>query len=174
LKRAWTLPNHNVNIKQLSSHRKQVVLIGAITSKTGRHYLKYYGKYLKSNDFIDFVRVLKQKVLPAKLAIFTDNCSIHKSKKVKAYIKEENIPMVFNIPYKPEWNGIEFLWAYYKFHFRKDLLDAKVENETTLLSDIISSIETTLSKPMIKRIASKGWKNLFELNEMKIKNLQNV
>jgi len=46
-----------------------------------------------------------------KIAIMWDNASIHQSRIVKEFIEVNNIKAIMNIPYCPQYNAIETLWA---------------------------------------------------------------
>lgn len=48
-----------------------------------------------------------------------DNCRVHHSKKVAKFLEENKIEAVFNIPYGPEYNPIERVWAQLKAEFKK-------------------------------------------------------
>ena len=69
-----------------------------------------------------------------------DNCSIHKAKAVREFCQINNIPLVFNIPYCPEYNGIEALWGVWKFQFRKQLLDLNLKGDQFKVQEIIEEI----------------------------------
>ena len=40
-----------------------------------------------------------------------DNCNVHHSKKVAKFLEENGISAIFNVPYSPEYNPIERVWA---------------------------------------------------------------
>ena len=58
-----------------------------------------------------------------------DNASIHKTKKVKEFAKREGIPLVYNVKYSPQYNGIEEFWGCIKRCYKaigtRNLLDGK-------------------------------------------------
>jgi hypothetical protein len=39
------------------------------------------------------------------------------------------IPLIFNVPYMPKYNGIEKIWAIYKKVFRKRMLELKIKEK---------------------------------------------
>lgn len=50
-----------------------------------------------------------------KLMIILDNSSIHKSKKVRAFVKKHGwVELFFLPPYSPEYNPIERFWLWLK------------------------------------------------------------
>jgi transposase len=39
-----------------------------------------------------------------------DNCSIHKAKATRETADALGIEFIWNVPYKPAFNGIEYVW----------------------------------------------------------------
>ena len=52
------------------------------------------------------------------LTIMLDNASIHRSKATVEHARSLDFTIVWNVPYHPEFNGIEFVWAIVKKKFR--------------------------------------------------------
>ena len=55
-----------------------------------------------------------------KVAIFLDNATIHRANISARAAVTHDIELIFNAPYRPDLNGIEFLWrkamnTYYRF-----------------------------------------------------------
>jgi len=72
------------------------------------------------------MRLLRSKTDSDKpLMVLLDNCSIHKAKKVADYFKSANIVPLWNVPYCPQYNGIELVWARAKKNFRNKVLEIK-------------------------------------------------
>ena len=59
-------------------------------------------KVLQQDAFISFLELLRERT-PAEqqLVVLLDNCSMHKSKKVAAYIFAANISVLWYVPYAP-------------------------------------------------------------------------
>jgi transposase len=100
-------------------------VVAAISTKQNLIFSKYKKGYFNSEDMIKFIRFLKRQNAGKKIALFLDNCSIHKSKKVKEYLAYSKIPFVYNLAYAPRFNGIERLWAQMKLKFRDKLATFK-------------------------------------------------
>lgn len=62
----------------------------------------------------------------ADAIVIMKNYSIHHAKMVKELIYERNINAIWNVPYCPQYNGIELYWAQTKRHFRKHVTQIKV------------------------------------------------
>ena len=70
---------------------------------------------------MEILRQVRAALGPAeKLALFWDNCRIHLATMVKelAASNEIDIELVLNVPYRPDMNGIELLWAEAKRRYR--------------------------------------------------------
>ena len=68
--------------------------------------------------FFNFVNMLhaKQK---GPYFLFLDNCSIHLTNDVRQQAAKLKVPLVFNVPYSPWFNGIEHFWAQSKRIYKK-------------------------------------------------------
>jgi len=78
--------------------------------------------------------------------ILIDNCSIHRAKKVADYMKSANYVPLWNVPYSPQYNGIELVWASAKRKFRAKVLAIKTgQNPERRLSEIIDEALAELS-----------------------------
>jgi len=62
-----------------------------------------------------FLHQLHQSHFNKKLILILDNGSIHKSKKVRQFVKQHDwIELMFLPPYSPEYNPIERFWHWLK------------------------------------------------------------
>ena len=60
---------------------------------------------------MNFLKDLVKENKQSKIAVLWDNASIHKSRIVKEFIESKNIKSIMNVPYCPQYNAIEMLWA---------------------------------------------------------------
>ena len=75
---------------------------------------------MKSEDMIDLIEMIRKKHRNQKVCIYWDNSKPHRAIKVKEHLERyKNTKMLYNIPYCPQYNGIEFLWGEMKLKFRK-------------------------------------------------------
>ncbi len=56
---------------------------------------------------IEFLKFLRRSNCGRKIAVFLDNCSIHRCKEIYDFSKKIKLKFVYNIPYSPQLNGIE-------------------------------------------------------------------
>ncbi len=74
--------------------------------------------------------------------VFVDNCRVHHSKKVAEFIKANQIELIFNVPYGPEFNPIERVWSKIKLAFKKTRMDAILEGKSPKFETILRKILT--------------------------------
>jgi transposase len=80
----------------------------------------------KKESFTEFLALLADATLNMAAAIvIMDNCSIYHAKMVKDLMNERNIKAVWNVPYCPQYNGIELYWAQTKRNFRNHVSQIK-------------------------------------------------
>ena len=78
---------------------------------------------------------------PSTFTVFLDNCRVHHSIKTREFMAANNIDAIYNVPYGPEFNPIERVWAQLKLVFKKrrlaSILEGKSPNYPRLLKDVI-------------------------------------
>ena len=90
-----------------------------------------------------------------------DNATIHRANITKRAAVTHNIQLIFNAPYRPDLNGIEFLWrkaktTYYRF---TDFWRANGHRDWNQAETVRKSVEE-ISVELAKRCANKGWYHL--------------
>ena len=129
LKNAWSQKNSHLNLELVGGQEEQSAkVIGALSNK-GSYIYWASPDYFDRFDILKFVQMLERRNRGKNWAIFWDNCPTHKANIVKDYLGEKGVPIVFNLPYCPEYNGIESLWGFQKKKFRKLITEAKVNKE---------------------------------------------
>jgi hypothetical protein len=74
-----------------------------------------------SKDILEFYKELKAKCFKP-FALFCDNGGYQSSVEIRAWLEENGIPVIQNVKYRPEFNGIEECWAYAKRQYRQVVL----------------------------------------------------
>ena len=93
-----------------------------ISPARGRVHYHYGIRSFNADDFKDVLRETRAAYdRTAKLALFLDNCRIHKANIVRDYAAREEIAieLVWNLPYMPSLMGVELLWSRAKRSYRK-------------------------------------------------------
>ena len=81
-----------------------MAFLGAISDNGG---LEAYTIHPKAISTVEFVEMLSAKFLGQEFAIFMDNLQVHKTKEVLETCKRLKARPIFNVPYSPDFNGIE-------------------------------------------------------------------
>ena len=77
------------------------------------------GRFFNSEATIKFIKDIIEENKNKKIALFWDKASIPKSSKTRAFLINHNIKSILNVPYKPDYNAIENVWAEAMKEFRK-------------------------------------------------------
>ena len=64
-----------------------------------------------------------------EFGLYLDNLSVHKTKKVKQKLEELKIHPIYNIPYSPDFNGIESYFSQVKGEYKKRWMQLYVNGE---------------------------------------------
>ena len=64
----------------------------------------------KQEDFLEFLKKLRQANFDRFLIIILDNAKIHKAKILREFCQKNKIIFVYLPPYSPDLNPIEFVW----------------------------------------------------------------
>ena len=97
-----------------SPKRESLTYFGCLNLKTQKFYWKKSNK-ANSSQFIWFLTQLRQRTPEKQIIIILDNATIHKSKKVRRYLKRhKQIHLFFLPPYSPEYNPVEIFWKWLK------------------------------------------------------------
>ena len=97
-------------------------MVGASISKGVVHHELLVGRSYKGEDVRHFLQELREKYGAESFAVFLDNASIHKSDATLAVAAGLDIPLLFNLPYCPEYNGLENLWLHTKAAYKQRVL----------------------------------------------------
>ena len=75
-------------------------------------YIKYFTMIVQVSkySFIDFLNHIRDRYPDQPLALFMDNLSVHRARSVRQRYIDLNITPIFNVPYSPDYNGIEKYW----------------------------------------------------------------
>lgn len=95
-----------------------------------------YSGTANSDLFLYWLETLLLPVLKKGQVVIMDNCSIHKSLKVKELIESVGCRLIYLPPYSPDLNPIENYWAIMKNNIKK------IRNN---FDDIVEAIDATLT-----------------------------
>lgn len=104
---------------------------------------------LKTNKFSNFIKKINKNT-NNKYTLFMDNATIHKSKVVNQCIKDNNIKVIYNVPYHSEYNPIEYIFSL----LRKDLQQKDNTTESKIIK-IINEFKINITQKTINNIFNK-------------------
>ena len=88
-----------------------LALLAGISKEKGVEYCQVFDFSVNTERFIEYLDNLRQANPDVKIALFLDNLSAHRSDKAKAAMRECGFRWIFNVPYSPEYNPIEFVFS---------------------------------------------------------------
>lgn len=145
----WSNKGHPC-LRRFHPFRKRLSLALAVNRKG------VVGYSLIANTFNGerFEKFLAENIFPTNnnKKILLDNFRAHKSKIVTESIKKTNNKFVFNIPYSPQTNPVEYIFSIIK----RKLASKKVNNEHTLRK-IISHIVENIPKKIFNNCFNKSF-----------------
>jgi len=75
-----------------------------------------------------------------EFGLYLDNLSVHKTKAVKEKFAELNIHPIYNIPYSPDFNGIESYFSIVKGEYKNLWMQLYVKGEAIEPEDLVRQI----------------------------------
>ena len=113
VQRGWQRAKVKRKVHQPKTRQRKTIF-GALDLQSQRVYWKPAPRG-HAGAFIAFLHQLHQSFPDQLLVLILDNCSIHRSKKVKAFVaKTPWLELQPLAPYSPEYNPIERFWHWLK------------------------------------------------------------
>jgi transposase len=143
------------------SSKKYVAVFAAISEQSGCALAMYkVGAAFKGDDIADFLARLRARIgKHKKIAVFWDNASIH-SRPAREVAPGLKIPVIWNAPYRPDLNGIEFFWRRVKHVYRKEITRLRVNQLDWDPEQLVKECIKDIGFECAKGCATQGWKNL--------------
>ena len=126
-KRAWAGKYSRITISDADAQIKTIALIAAISEGSGLEAFALHPLSINTEDFIAFIHLLLDKFGNQEFAIFMDNLRVHKSKQTLEVCKTLKVQPIFNVPYSPDFNGIETYFSLIKGQYKNMLLQKLIK-----------------------------------------------
>jgi transposase len=121
---------------------KTMAFLGAISDNEGLEAYTIHPNSIATKEFIEFVEMLSDKFHGQEFAIFMDNLQVHKTKEVLETCKRLKARPIFNVPYSPDFNGIETYFSLLKNEYKKLILERLIKGiKVDSSSMIVQSIQ---------------------------------
>jgi transposase len=95
-----------------------LAVLAAISKEKGQEHYRIFENSVNIQKFKQYLQELRNLNGEDKIALFMDNLSAHRSEKSKAEMARLGFRCIFNVPYSPEFNPIEFVFSKVKQRFR--------------------------------------------------------
>ena len=119
-----------------------MAFLGAISDNEGLEAYTIHPNSITTKEFIEFVEMLSDKFHGQEFAIFMDNLQVHKTKEVLETCKRLKARPIFNVPYSPDFNGIETYFSLIKGEYKKLILERLIKGiKVDSSSMIVQSIQ---------------------------------
>lgn len=113
-KRAWSAKYSSISVKDCDMKIKTMALIAAISEDGGLEAYSIHSRSINSEDFVAFIQILASKFHGIEFAMFMDNLRVHKTKAVLEACRLHQVSTIYNVPYSPDFNGIESYFSLVK------------------------------------------------------------
>jgi len=134
--------------KNKTIKNKRYTVCMATTNKKILNYTIVEGG-LKSLKFLNFIKKLNNSY--SNLTYFIDNAAIHKTKIFNTYIKNNNLNVIYNIPYHSQYNPIEYVFSM----LRKKVITG-VNSSFNLLNEIIKNFKLNIEEHKLTNIFNRS------------------
>ena len=88
-----------------------LAVLAAISKEKGQEHYRIFENSVNIQKFKQYLQELRNLNGEDKIALFMDNLSAHRSEKSKAEMARLGFRCIFNVPYSPEYNPIEFVFS---------------------------------------------------------------
>ena len=157
---AWAETGHNVKQSEHLGAQPCVAVVAAVSMRRGMICFHARPKSFTAATFQDFLQDLRDEMPSGRLSVLLDNCSIHKARVTLAKAAELQMDLHFNVPYAPQFNGIEYVWNIAKQKFRKLQLQRMLKLNDLGFMDCIYASLSGLPSEQVARCFQRGIENL--------------
>jgi transposase len=135
---------------------KTMAFLGAISDNVGLDAYTIHPNSITTKEFIEFVEMLSDKFHGQEFAIFMDNLQVHKTKEVLETCKRLKVRPIFNVPYSPDFNGIETYFSLIKGEYKKLILERLIKGIKVDSSSMIVQSIQKVDQEKAKRCVTGG------------------
>ena len=135
--------------------------MAAASIKNGLVFWNYtVGRGYKKEDVAHFLDCLREVYGKIKFAVFLDNAKIHDNDYLRSHAFDLGIPLIFNMKYRPEFNGIENLWLHTKIAYKKHVTHCRYTGQKWNNEELCAELITQVARETIIRGLERGMNNI--------------
>jgi len=102
-------------------------LICCVSEDVGLETFMIHPRAINTEKFIEFLEQMAEHFKEVKVAVFLDNLSVHKTTAAREAFQRLDIVPIFNVPYSPQFNGIESYFSILKNAYKKRILQQVIK-----------------------------------------------
>ena len=103
-----------------------------------------FEKSVDTKKFCQFLTRLRKKYPERRFCALQDNLNVHRSKQATKLMEDLDIPVVWNAPYSPQFNAVEYIIGVIKQNYKKNklnkILNGTNETERELLAKAVKKV----------------------------------
>ncbi len=126
--KGWAHKRDRIRINDSNLRVTTLAVIAAISEEHGLIDYVVHPRAINTEVFVAFISQIAEKLGGGDFALFLDNLSVHKTKDAKHLFEKLNITEIFNLPYCPQFNGIESYFSQLKATYKKLLLKCVIND----------------------------------------------
>lgn len=134
-----------------AGQNRRVPVFGALDAMTGEVTAMITAKK-RSIEFLDFLHWIVEDIYADRdhIYLFLDNCSIHHTKAVRAYMEayRDRLTVIWNATYAPNLNLIERFWGHLKRSAIHNYYFETVENLEKAIMQAVRAINRNKKHPL--------------------------
>ena len=120
--RAWASKYSSIQVTDADARVKTMAFVAAISEDGGLEAWAIHPRSISTPEFVAFVELVSAKLGGAEFAMFLDNLTVHKTTEVSEVCQRLHVRQIFNVPYSPDFNGIESFFSLVKAEYKKMIL----------------------------------------------------
>jgi transposase len=148
-KRAFSRRRESITINDADYFIKAQALICAVSEDGGLEAFQIYEKAVTSVDFANFMHILAERAGNKSFAVFMDNLRVHKTLEVTETCKQLHAKPIYNVPYSPNFNGIENYFNLVKAEYKKLILQKLVKG---IKPDVTATIHQSIANVQKEKV----------------------
>ena len=114
----YCLPSQNMMVDQALINEPTLAMLSGISKEKGQETYMIFPFSVNIAKFKEYLTKLREENEGEKICIFMDNLSTHTSQKSKDAMKTLGFKYIYNVPYEPDYNPIEFVFSKIKQKFK--------------------------------------------------------
>jgi transposase len=117
-KAEYCLPKDNMTVDTAHINEPTLALLSGISRERGQELFMLFERSVNIAKFKQYLAEMREKNGDDQICLFMDNLSTHTSEKSKAEMRRLGFRYIYNVPYTPDFNPIEFVFSKIKQKFK--------------------------------------------------------